>query len=349
MIKPIKPKERRFKEIDALRGIAATMVVLFHFTMGRPEAKYGFEVGTTGVDLFFIISGFVIFMSISKVKNGLDFIINRVSRLYPTYWACVSCTAVLFSYQLLKTTGSLNRDFIIKYFGNITMFQFYLHIPNLDEPYWTMIIEMIFYIGILLLFYFKMLKYINIIGIAGTLSVVMINTMYYHPLLAFIMKWIPLFQFIPLFFAGIIFYKLYTQKIYRLEYYSILILCLFSQIFMYEYSGRSHNFVNQTEYTIMQIVYFTLFTLFVEGKLQFIVSKLTLFLGKISFALYLIHQGISINIIIPYFYDTLKLNFWIASLCIALPIVIIIATAITFVIEIPLQKAMKKKLQIWLL
>ena len=64
----------RLQELDALRGIAALMVVLFHFTMGRQEANLGFKLGTTGVDLFFIISGFVIFMSLSKVKNSKDFI-----------------------------------------------------------------------------------------------------------------------------------------------------------------------------------------------------------------------------------------------------------------------------------
>ena len=85
-------KSNRYQELDALRGIAAIMVVLFHFTMGRKEANLGFKLGTTGVDMFFIISGFVIFMSINKVKTSGEFIINRISRLYPTYWACVTFT-----------------------------------------------------------------------------------------------------------------------------------------------------------------------------------------------------------------------------------------------------------------
>lgn len=62
----------RYEELDALRGIAALMVVLFHFTMYRQETKFGFKLGTTGVDLFFLISGFVIIMSLIKIKNSKD-------------------------------------------------------------------------------------------------------------------------------------------------------------------------------------------------------------------------------------------------------------------------------------
>ena len=54
------PKTHRYEELDALRGVASLMVVFFHFTWRRPEANLGFILGTTGVDLFFIISGFLI-------------------------------------------------------------------------------------------------------------------------------------------------------------------------------------------------------------------------------------------------------------------------------------------------
>ena len=69
---------KRYQELDALRGIAALFVVFFHFTMGREGLNTFFKLGTTGVDLFFIISGFVIFMSLQKISKGRDFVINRV-------------------------------------------------------------------------------------------------------------------------------------------------------------------------------------------------------------------------------------------------------------------------------
>jgi len=128
-----------------MRGIAALLVVLFHLTLSAPEAHYGFELGVTGVDLFFIISGFVILMTVQKAKHWTDFVVSRISRIYPTYWACVTFTAIL----LLLTQHSPWLWFIWKYGINMTMFQVYLHVPDIDGPYWTMIIEMLFYIFML--------------------------------------------------------------------------------------------------------------------------------------------------------------------------------------------------------
>src|SRR4051812_39368993 len=101
------PTTKRYEELDALRGIASLMVVFFHYTMGRPQADVGFVLGTTGVDLFFIISGFVIFMSLNKITRSTDFIINRVSRLYPTYWTAVTFTFVILLLDTLLKLGSL--------------------------------------------------------------------------------------------------------------------------------------------------------------------------------------------------------------------------------------------------
>ncbi len=339
-------KSKRFHELDALRGIAALMVVFFHFTIGRAEAKLGFKLGTTGVDLFFIISGFVIFMSLSKVKSSLDFVINRVSRLYPTYWVSVTFTFILILITSIYNNEGLFKTNIFNYIGNMTMFQFYLRIPNLDGPYWTMIIEMIFYIGILLLFQFKLLKYLNIIGITLSLLVVILVLFFYNnSIIKNIITIIPLLKYIPLFFAGTVFYKIYSSKYKLFENYLMLLLCLVCQILLFNCLGKSHDFINHKEYAIMMILYFGLFTLFVNHKLTFIVSNVSLFLGKISFALYLIHQYISIHIILPYFTKVLLVNFWIASIFITLPIVIIIAALITYYIEVPFSKKMKKFLK----
>ncbi|MEC4004655.1 acyltransferase [Flavobacterium sp. SUN052] len=334
-------KSSRFQELDALRGIAALMVVLFHYTMTKPQAKLGFELGTTGVDLFFIISGFVIFMSLTKVKTSLDFIINRVSRLYPTYWACVTFTF------LLILIVALNNNQVVplkQYVGNMTMFQYYLGITDLDGPYWTMIIEMIFYIGIVLLFHFKKLKYLNIIGLTLSLCIVLLTSFFNNATTQWLLKYIPLLQYIPLFFAGTIFYKCYTEQTKAIENYSILLLCLICQILLFNYCGRSKTVISQVQYTGMLIVYFVLFVLFVNKKLGFIVSKLTLFLGKISFALYLIHQHVSIRLILPLLINKYHINFWVATFCITLPIVLVLASLITYFIDVPMSKKMKQKL-----
>lgn len=83
----------RLVEVDALRGVAALAVVLFHYTTrftdlfqpGVPPAV-SFPGGHYGVNLFFIISGFVIFMTLEKTARPLDFVVSRFSRLFPAYW-----------------------------------------------------------------------------------------------------------------------------------------------------------------------------------------------------------------------------------------------------------------------
>lgn len=91
----------------------------------------------------------------------------------------------------------------------------------------------------------------------------------------------------------------------------------------------------------MMFLFFVVFILFVNGKLKFIVNRFTVFMGRISFALYLNHQFISVNILLPFLVNTLGLNFWLSSCLIILPCTILLATLLTYYIEKPLGSKMK--------
>jgi len=226
------------------------------------------------------------------------------------------------------------------------MFQFYLGGPNLDDSYCTLIIEMTFYILMLFIFEKKWLKHSNIICIILCSATVFL-THYYHKITYInnIFMWLPLLQFLPLFFAGITFYKIYSNKNGLAYKYLIIAFCFMCQIILFPDAGRSNSFINWTEYNMMLFIYFTLFALFVNDRLTFIVNKTTLFLGKISYALYLIHQYISLKLILPIFYVNLGLNFWIVVFFIDLPIIIGLATFMTYQIEVPYSKKIKEKLR----
>ncbi len=338
----------RIKELDALRGIAALFVVFFHYSMGKPEANLGFKLGITGVDLFFIISGFVIFLSIQKVSSGLEFFVNRFTRLYPTYWTCVTITALLQLLLIFYTSTNPTHLSFYKYLVNLSMFQHYFKVGDIDGPYWTMIIEMLFYIFMLILFVSKKIKYILHVGIGLVVIIgiysAFLNTIYPDFNWDFI-YWFHLFTHFPLFLAGIIFFKIMNQDGKWYVNYSLLILCLFVQSSLYDNIPKISMSISNYEYSSMLGLYFLLFILFVNNKLKFIVSKPTLFIGKISFALYLIHQFISIECIIPALEKYVISNFWITS-SIALAISISIASFITYYIEIPLGKKMNTALRI---
>jgi peptidoglycan/LPS O-acetylase OafA/YrhL len=335
----------RIEELDALRGIAALMVVFFHYNLLLGEKSLPiFKLGVTGVDLFFIISGFVIYMSLTKINTGVDFAINRVSRLYPTYWICVSVTFLFFCFHQQE---KFNLAYLILYFKNLSMFQFYLQAKNIDESYWTLIIEMLFYLGILLLFYTKLLKYLKAIGVISCIALVLLTQYFFQiRIVEKIVYYIPILQFIPLFLAGITFYEIYNRKEQLIKQYLVLILCLSSQIMLFEFAGKSRYIIGHLEYRIMIMIYFALFTLFVNHKLGFLVSKISVFFGEISYALYLTHAYIAQEIFIPYLVENMKINFWIASFLIVLPLMVLLAWLITNYLEKPLTKGMKNQLKI---
>ena len=103
---------KRIQELDALRGIAAMMVVLYHYTTRYDQLyehsvslPFSFSYGTFFVQLFFIISGFVIFLTLDQTKNSLDFVVSRISRLYPAYW-----TAIVITFLSVQAFGLPGRE-----------------------------------------------------------------------------------------------------------------------------------------------------------------------------------------------------------------------------------------------
>lgn len=332
----------RVKELDSLRGMAALMVVFYHYTVDRPQADLGFNLGTTGVELFFMISGFVIFMSLNSVKNSKQFIINRFIRLYPTYWVSVTLTFFALTFYF---HSPLNHKEIINYISNLSMFQFYMGKDNIDDSYWTLIIEMTFYMLMLFLFHLKKLNYVNVVFIP-IISLVTYLGLWYpnNEFVKHTINEVQLLPYLPLFLSGIIFYKLYCKKEKLFLNYGILLFCLVAQILFYNYTDRFKFAIKQPEYIVMLVIYYSIFILIVNKKLGFIATRVTVFLGKISFAMYLIHQAISVKILLPYFINDLHFNFWIATLLFSIPIIILLAIIITYGIEIPCSKFMKEKL-----
>jgi peptidoglycan/LPS O-acetylase OafA/YrhL len=335
----------RIQELDALRGIAALVVLVFHFSLLSPDLLKYTKFGVTGVDLFFIISGFVITMSLDRIQFGYQFVINRFSRLYPTYWAAVIFTFLIicinkYFFGADPQTPLPVHDFLY----NLTMFQYYFGVNDLDGPYWTMIIEMLFYLVMFYLFLTKTLKS----AVAILVPLILLGTIltefhWFQPFSMAYFKNFPLAQSLPLFVSGILFYRIFTGQKNKLLNILLLIGCYLLQVLLFTKTGRANYYISHAGYKAVLAVYYALFFLFVFGKLHFIVNKGTLFLGKISFALYLIHQYFSIYFLIP---NLMKwgVNYYIAAFVIALPVCILIAAGITYGVEKPAGKWFKQNL-----
>ena len=124
--------DNRLYELDLLRFLAALAVMVFHYGFrgysadGLMDVSYqvfgGFaRYGFFGFHLFFIVSGFVILLSVQG-KDSIGFVISRIVRLYPAYWLCVSIT---FFFCLFLGDNRYQIGFG-QYLINLSMIQGYL-------------------------------------------------------------------------------------------------------------------------------------------------------------------------------------------------------------------------------
>lgn len=135
----------RFVFLDGLRGVAASVVALFHlyafglFSMRFPNWMDRVVLrGDLGVEVFFVLSGFVMMYSQRNAEPTLRyfgrFIVRRTLRLEPAYW-------VALAMMLLVVTPTM-RDVI----ANAFYFQIDRNIPCILPPAWTLCYEVQFYL-----------------------------------------------------------------------------------------------------------------------------------------------------------------------------------------------------------
>lgn len=163
---PSPKRAPRLALLDGLRFAAALLVVLYHYTAWH-HGFWGTEVakdawpglsrvsvyGNMGVQLFFIISGFVILLS-AYGKGAGRFIGSRVGRLYPAYWVAVLATGFLVIVMWPKMGAGLG---IKELLANLTMFHPAMELRHIDGVYWTLWVEMRFYMLILALILLRLL------------------------------------------------------------------------------------------------------------------------------------------------------------------------------------------------
>jgi peptidoglycan/LPS O-acetylase OafA/YrhL len=183
---------------------------------------------------------------------------------------------------------------------------------------------------------------IFLVGLAIVMDVLPDGAIPFHKSLHF---YFPLLTHFPLFLAGIAFYH-WMKKVEMAPLREIIVLgiCFGAAIFLFDDGGRNFVFLTRTEYIIPLSVYFVVFILFVSRKLGFIAIPPFLFGGKISYSLYLIHHYLGIHILVPGFMNKLHWNFWV-SFVVSLVIVLLLSSAISLVVEHPVDRWLNRNLR----
>ena len=147
----IAPPPDRIATLDLLRLVAALAVVAFHYLFrgaadepflaeGYPQAAPYAIYGYLGVNLFFLISGFVIAAS-AEGRSWQAFSIARFARIYPGFLICMLLSAVVLAFSGNAALGVTGTQVL----GNLLIFAPALGQPFVDGVYWSIVLELVFY------------------------------------------------------------------------------------------------------------------------------------------------------------------------------------------------------------
>lgn len=286
----------RLQTLDALRGVAALGVVLFHYLpyyghlyghgAPLPEPLTGpLEFGRYGVHLFFILSGFVIFMTLERTRTAGWFAMARASRLLPALWA-----GIFMTYLCVQALGPENRAVTLpQALLNLTLLHEYLGQPHVDGAYWSLVVEVTFYVWIAALF-FGMRQWSRIrLALAVWLAVSYTGVIFWKHLpgpLEFLVKDLLFVKYAPLFIAGILVYRWYRGGTLPPAERILLAFAMGHALLAYK-----------APFNLFVLACHGLFLLAVFGYLGFLANRPLLWLGRLSYSLYLIHQNIGYGVL----------------------------------------------------
>ena len=342
----------RLYELDLLRFIAAMAVLFHHYTfMGYAEnhiqgdntspVEYSFlapfsQYTYLGVNLFFMISGFVILLS-AKNSTALKFASSRFVRLYPAFWVAVSLSAIVIFFF-----GSPNYSVNLpQYIMNLSMVSGYVGIDPVDAVYWTLLIELVFYALIFTVLFFNKLDYIEFI-MAVWLAIITVS-------LFFTLPKIGRFLFFPewgtYFISGSLLYLIYLKGLDTTRGLLLIAAYILTLYFAVIEAQELERFYKLSFSTLIPIVvislFYLIFFLIAFNKTQRIRSKKLQSLGALTYPLYLIHATIGF-IIFNNFGNTV--NRYVLLIAVIL-LMIIMAWGIHKFAEKPLAQFLQPKLR----
>ena len=288
----------RFYEIDGLRFIAAAMVVFYHFTfrgfaaddlnvLSFPVIGEIARYGYLGVDLFFIISGFVILMT-ARQGDPIRFVISRMVRIYPAFWVCLTITAATMAvYNTYPFDISFSQWLI-----NLPLIGSFIGVPYVDSVYWSLLVELKFYFLMYLILVCRGIAKIDwFLGVWLLISLVATFSEVWGAIHFFFFP-----EWSHYFIAGAMFYLIRVEGLNSFR--SGVILCCFglsvfqttSTIAIAE--AHYHTEFSQSFIISCILLFYLIFLAIALGKTVWIQSPHLTLVGALTYPLYLVHQNV---------------------------------------------------------
>jgi peptidoglycan/LPS O-acetylase OafA/YrhL len=283
----------RLPILDALRFFAAVSVVVYHMTyrpterdlfpMLQPFTKFGY----LGVDLFFIISGFVIHWS-ARGRSPMDYVFSRDARLYPSFWIAVivtSLTMLAIRPQRLQPLWAIG--------ANLTMLPGYFGAESnqVDGVYWTLAIELKFYLLVLAALLFRQIERVE----RWVWVWLALTAICYVPQVPHALGSLIIFPYSALFIAGCMFYLMWRHGPTASRAAALVIcLVLASVSAVRDRQGFMRDLTPDTVWIVVGflIAAFGVFTAIALRAFGDMRSRLWFVLGSFTYPLYLIHNEV---------------------------------------------------------
>ncbi len=336
--------------IQYLRAVAALMVVLHHSLLqlerhGSGELVLNFHTGRTGVDLFFVISGFIIFyISSNSNKKVTSFWVDRIIRVVPLYWFyTMSMLMITILLPDVLKTAVYDTEHVIKSFLFIPT-----HHPKMENMIWPLLVqgwtlnyEMFFYAVFGLILFIKSdikVRLSILICIFLTLIIIGIISKPTSPIIKTFTDDI-LLEFLIGAFIGFMFVN------GKLLNAGLATAVLFVGMLGLVYSATHPNFIGymSLEWGVPYGL-IMLSVLSFENKFKLPTSNVFLLLGNSSYSLYLVHTFILG--VVGFVWSKLNVNSIFSDVTILVSAIIISAIGgiVSYkLIEVPLTQFLKKR------
>jgi peptidoglycan/LPS O-acetylase OafA/YrhL len=312
----------KFNQLDLLRGYAAFGVVLYHFMyhfFNVFNINGGFKffaIGKFGVALFFILSGFLISISMNR-NSPTRFLIFRAIRLLPTLFSC--CTV---SYVFIQLLGINYREVTkFDFLSNFLVFPSWFNAKFIDGSYWTLEYEWVFYlICAFSLFIVKYrFEFISILLLVLPIIELLVGVEYFPVSLY-------LKDYSLLFLIGVCLSQIYNSDKFFNKYLLIL-----GVAFIIMFLIEKYFYV----YMLLSLIFF----MAVHNNLGFLDNSLARFMSKISYPLYLLHQTIGFILIV--FLERIGFNYYF-SIFISFIFVVLLSVIVHSLVEVRLTPILKR-------